>query len=102
MVAGNIASQSQNTAYSTAGSSQQHATRDLANLTHQLQLLIRLPTYDTDIVIRVSVPLKEFAEQGRQGGNSEELVARELARIRDWIAHIVGTLKIVEFGLFGG
>jgi hypothetical protein len=107
MVAGNIttsrspSSQTQNTSQ-TSGSSQKHTTRDLANLTHQLQLLIRLPTHDTDIVIRASVPLKEFAEQGRRDGNSEALISGELARVREWVAHVVGTLKIVEFGLFGG
>lgn len=80
-------SSSQASAASTSSS-----RSSLESLVHQIQLLIRLREYDTDICVRVNVPLKEFA------GNDSQ-VAAEAAFARDMLSRVVSTLQVLDFGL---
>ncbi|ETI29501.1 hypothetical protein G647_01954 [Cladophialophora carrionii CBS 160.54] len=91
----------------TGGSSASHAAQSLLGLVHQIQLLVRLPDHGTDIVVRVAVPLKEFARAGQALGSSdsgatEGMIAEELGRARDLLARVVGTLKVRDWGLLAG
>ncbi|KIW69661.1 hypothetical protein PV04_05525 [Phialophora macrospora] len=93
--------------FPTTGSSASHASHSLLTLVHQVQLLIRLPDHGTDVVVRVAVPLKEFAQAGQALGSSdsgatEGMIAEELGRARDLLARVVGTLKVCDWGLFDG
>jgi hypothetical protein len=93
--------------FPTTGSSASHASQSLLTLVHQVQLLIRLPDHDTDVVVRVAVPLKEFAQAGQALGSSdsgatEGMIAEELGRARDLLARVVGTLKVCDWGLLHG
>ncbi|KAJ9604045.1 hypothetical protein H2200_011568 [Cladophialophora chaetospira] len=92
------------------GSSATHASAPLASLVHQLQLLIRLQQYGTDLVVRVAIPLKEFAEAGRRlgsgssdsgGSAADSMIAEEMGWARDLVARVVGTLGVRDWGLFG-
>ncbi|KAI1612350.1 hypothetical protein EDD36DRAFT_235013 [Exophiala viscosa] len=66
----------------------------LESIVHQMQLLVRLKDYDTDLCVRVNVPLKEIARDDGQ-------IAAEVAFARDVLARVVATLEIRDFGLFG-
>ncbi|EXJ59662.1 hypothetical protein A1O7_03808 [Cladophialophora yegresii CBS 114405] len=91
----------------TGGSSASHAAQSLLSLVHQIQLLIRLPDRGTDVLVRVAVPLKEFARAGQAMGSSdsgatEGMIAEEVGRARDLVARVVGTLKVRDWGLLDG
>lgn len=79
---------------STASSSSAAAGGLLESIVHQIQLLIRLKEYDTDLCVRVNVPLKEIARDDGQ-------IAAEVAFARDVLARVVATLEVRDFGLFG-
>jgi hypothetical protein len=90
--------------FPTTGSSQSRSAQ-LSTITHQIQLLVRLPHKGTDIVVRVAVPLKEFAIAGERMGSpeaTEGMVKEELDGMREVLARIVGTLRVREWGLFDG
>lgn len=77
-----------------APSSASSSRSSLQSLVHQIQLLARMEDYDTDMCVRINVPLKELAEDERE-------VVAEVAYARDVLARIVATLEIRDFGLFG-
>ncbi|EXJ85786.1 hypothetical protein A1O1_06154 [Capronia coronata CBS 617.96] len=77
----------------TSASLSSSTANQLQSLVHQIQLLIRMEDYATDLCVRVNVPLKELVD------NNE--VAAEAAFARDLIASVVATLDVVDFGLFG-
>ncbi len=91
--------------FPTTGSSASHANAPLSTLTHQLQLLIRLRNHGTDLIVRVAIPLKEFANAAQRLGGSEgaaeEMISQELGWAREVVARVVGTLGVRDLGLFG-
>ncbi|KIV81971.1 hypothetical protein PV11_04117 [Exophiala sideris] len=66
----------------------------LESIVHQIQLLVRLKDYDTDLCVRVNVPLKEIARDDGQ-------IATEVTLAKEVLARVVATLEIRDFGLFG-
>jgi len=66
------------------------------NVVLQLQLLVRLERYETDLCVRVNVPMKEILET-----ESEEGVLREEAFAKEILAKIAATLDVQDWGLFG-
>lgn len=77
---------------------------DPAQTQHQVkvtQLLVRLRQYDTDICVRVNVPLREF--EGDAAGESGQRERREEERRAEEVVEgIVRSLDVRDFGLFGG
>ncbi|KAK5258468.1 hypothetical protein LTR20_008893 [Exophiala xenobiotica] len=65
------------------------------SIVHQLQLLIRMKNYATDLCVRVNVPMKELAQRG--GGQ----VAAEVAHAKELLDRVVASLDVRDFGLFG-
>ncbi|KAK7885505.1 hypothetical protein LTR67_010298 [Exophiala xenobiotica] len=65
------------------------------SIVHQLQLLIRMKNYATDLCVRVNVPMKELAQRG--GGE----VAAEVAHAKELLDRVVASLDVRDFGLFG-
>jgi hypothetical protein len=63
------------------------------SLTKCYQLVIRMEKYDTDLCIRLNVPLKELVE--KEQAEAEEVVAKAI------IDQLVATLDIQSFALFG-
>lgn len=57
------------------------------------QLVLRLKEYETDLCIRVNVPMKEFKEKGQK--ETEE------RRVKELLERIAGSLVVRDFGLFG-
>lgn len=102
-----------NTSASSSDSlSSSTSRRNLEALVHQFQLLIRLPRVETDMCVRVNVPLKEFARAGqavspRGSGDdnmspaTQDMISQELGYAREILAHVVNTLAVREWGLFG-
>lgn len=60
-----------------------------------MQLLIRMQDHGTDICVRINVPLKEFGDAQSTAAKHEASMASEVMR------HIINSLDIKEFGLFG-
>ncbi|OAL38788.1 hypothetical protein AYO20_01994 [Fonsecaea nubica] len=95
-------SSSSPSATSSSSSSAQHLT----SLVHQFLLLIRLPSYSTDVCVRINVPVKEFVEAGQRLGSSSDspatqaMILDEVTHARDVFAHIVRSLTIRDFSLF--
>ncbi|EXJ85128.1 hypothetical protein A1O3_05803 [Capronia epimyces CBS 606.96] len=81
--------------YDTAHRAPQTASspNPLQSLVHQIQLLVRIQDYATDLCVRINVPLKELADHSQ--------AAAEAAFARDVLARVVATLDVVEFDLFG-
>ena len=77
-----------------ASSSSSSTTVPPTSLVHQLQLLVRLQSYETDLCVRINVPLKEI-------GGDEGHVKQEETFAAEMLQMIVGTLDIKDFGLFG-
>ncbi|KIW11206.1 hypothetical protein PV08_10506 [Exophiala spinifera] len=64
------------------------------NTVYQLQLLVRMKNYATDLCVRINVPMKEIAlDEGEV--EAEVVFAREL------LERVVATLEVRDFGLFG-
>ena len=113
MLAGNILTidpPAQTSSRHSSSSSTSTQSTQLESLTHQIQLLVRLPQKRTDLVVRVAVPLKEFARAGRNTGGpggqgkgsvTEEMIKEELDRAREVVARVVGSLGVREWGVFG-
>ena len=58
-----------------------------------IQLVARMKDYDTDLCIRINVPMKEMLSQ--EDADKAESAAKET------MAKIVETLEVTDFGLFG-
>jgi hypothetical protein len=65
-----------------------------SSLEHQQQLLVRLQPYETDLCVRINIPLKEIAGDENEVRQEERFTAEVLQRI-------IATLDIKDFGLFG-
>jgi len=65
-----------------------------SSLVHQQQLLIRLQPYETDLCIRINIPMKEIA-------NDENEVKHEERFASEILQNIVASLDVKDFGLFG-
>lgn len=65
-----------------------------SSLVHQQQLLVRLQPYETDLCVRINIPLKEIARHENDVKHEERFAAEVLHRI-------IATLDIKDFGLFG-
>ncbi|KEF62280.1 uncharacterized protein A1O9_00252 [Exophiala aquamarina CBS 119918] len=65
-----------------------------SSLEHQQQLLIRLQPYETDLCVRINIPMKEIA-------NDENELKHEERFASEILEHIVATLDVKDFGLFG-
>ncbi|KAL2421360.1 hypothetical protein ABEF95_005475 [Exophiala dermatitidis] len=82
----------------TQTASQQHQQHQ-SSLVHQIQLLVRLQDHATDLCVRINIPLKEFANSN---GGGDVQAETETAFARDLLEHVVATLDVVDFSLFGG
>ncbi|KAL2393557.1 hypothetical protein ABEF93_003235 [Exophiala dermatitidis] len=80
--------------------SSQHQQQHQSSLVHQIQLLVRLQDHATDLCVRINVPLKEFANNN--GDGDVQAAETETAFARDLLEHVVVTLDVVDFSLFGG
>lgn len=60
------------------------------------QLLIRLDEFETDLCVRVNIPMKEFSSVQSEGALTEVATGDQI------LQKIVESLDIKEFGLFGG
>lgn len=60
-----------------------------------MQLLIRMRDYDTDLCVRINVPLKEFGDSQSEAAQNEASVASRVMR------GIIESIDIKDFGLFG-
>ncbi len=70
------------------------SSRSLQNIVYQLQLLIRMKNYATDLCVRVNVPMKEIAQD-------EGEVAAEVTHAKELLGRVVASLDVRDFGLFG-
>ncbi len=66
----------------------------MQNIVYQLQLLIRMKNYATDLCVRVNVPMKEIAQD-------EGEVAAEVTHAKELLGRVVASLDVRDFGLFG-
>lgn len=64
------------------------------NTVYQLQLLVRMKNYATDLCVRINVPMKEIAQDDGE-------VAAEVGFARELLERVVATLEVRDFGLFG-
>ncbi|KAK5267089.1 hypothetical protein LTR99_005951 [Exophiala xenobiotica] len=80
---------------SATASSSSSSLQQQQSIVHQLQLLIRMKNYATDLCVRVNVPMKELAQRG--GGE----VAAEVAHAKELLDRVVASLDVRDFGLFG-
>lgn len=60
-----------------------------------IQLLVRMENYDTDLCVRINVPLKEFGDSQSQAAQNEVTVAMEVMK------NIAESIDIKDFSLFG-
>lgn len=60
-----------------------------------IQLLVRMEDYDTDLCVRINVPLKEFGDSQSEAAQNEVTVAMEVMK------SIIESIDIKDFGLFG-
>ncbi|RVX67101.1 hypothetical protein B0A52_08344 [Exophiala mesophila] len=74
-----------------------------SSLVHQLQLLVRLPQYATDLCVRINVPTKLVAGSGNNDVSSADQldVEREEAYAVQLLHKIINTMEVHDFGLFG-
>lgn len=65
-----------------------------SSLEHQQQLLVRLQPHETDLCVRINIPLKEIANDENELKHEERFAGQILQ-------NIVATLDVKDFGLFG-
>lgn len=63
--------------------------------TRTIQLLVRMADHETDLCVRVDVPLKEYKDDAGKA-KSENAAAEAI------MEHVVASLDVKDFGLFGG
>lgn len=89
---------------SAAPSVQPTSSPSNSSLVHQLQLLIRLPRYSTDLCVRINVPTKLVTGPGNGSdvSSANQLdVEREEAFAVQLLHKIISSLDVLQFGLFG-
>lgn len=102
VVAGNInsvESRSRGPPPSTSGDGGRQAlaassSNPTQSIVYQLQLLVRMKNYATDLCVRINVPMKEVAQDDGE-------VAAEVGFARELLERVVATLEVRDFGLFG-
>lgn len=62
-------------------------------LTQVLQLVIRMEKYETDLCLRIDMPMKEML--------SQDAVKKEEIFVKEMMERVVATLEVKDFGLFG-
>lgn len=72
--------------------------RQTSTETKCYQLLIRIKEYETDLVVRVNVPMKELEGEDESEGGRKKVEEQQMAEM---IVHrLVASLTIKDFGLF--
>ncbi|KAK5240430.1 hypothetical protein LTR40_009314, partial [Exophiala xenobiotica] len=95
VLAGNIHSVDKSRSSRPSAAASSSSSLQQQSIVHQLQLLIRMKNYATDLCVRVNVPMKELAQRG--GGE----VAAEVAHAKELLDRVVASLDVRDFGLFG-